>query len=205
MAERINKARYWWGVLYPESLIESWEEEIADILQVPYVYIKHNADLDSKEEERKDHVHLIVAFSNTTTYKHALSIFNLLSAPGKKVNKIEACVNVRHCYDYLIHDTESCRKAGKHLYSPDERVPGNSFDIGAFEQIGLAQKREMLKELCDFIIEMRIVNMADFYIAVSQNFDGEYFEIIAAYNAMLDRLTRGNYLKYSEMKKEESS
>ena len=37
-----------------------------------------------QSEHRKDHVHLIVAFPNTTTYKHALNVMDLLSAEGKK-------------------------------------------------------------------------------------------------------------------------
>lgn len=201
MAERINKARYWWGVLYPENMLDKWEEKIADTLQLPFAYAFHTADVDSKSEHRKDHIHLIVAFNNTTTYKHAMSIFDLLSADGKKaLNKIEACVNIRHCYDYLIHDTDSCRKDGKHLYRLDERITGNLFDIGAYEQVGAAQKTAMLRELCDYIVEFRIQNMTDFYIAATQNFDDEYFEVIKTYNAMLERMTRGNYLKYSKKK-----
>lgn len=202
MAKPITKARYWWGVLYPENMIEDWEDKIGDLLQVPYAYIKHTADLDSKSEHRKDHVHLIVVFSNTTTYKHALSIFSLLNAPGKKaVNHVEACVNIRHCYDYLIHDTETCRKKGKHLYDSSARIIGNTFDIGAYEQISAAEKKDMLRELCDFVLQKKITNMADFYILASQNYEPAYFDVIIAYNSIIDRLTRGNYLKYSEESK----
>lgn len=32
-------------------------------------------------------------------------------------------------YDYLIHDTDKCRKLGKHQYDPSERITGNGFDI----------------------------------------------------------------------------
>ena len=96
---------------------------------------------DSKSEHRKDHVHLIVAFPNTTTYKHALNVMDLLSAEGKKaINKCEAVVGIRNVYDYLIHDTEDCRKKGKEQYDPSERITGNNFDIGAYEQLGTVEK-----------------------------------------------------------------
>lgn len=199
MTSRINKARYWTGVLYPENMIEGWEQKIGDIVEVPFAYCIHDKDLDKGDDERKKHVHLILVFPNTTTYKHALGVFKLLSAQGNlAINTCQAIINIRHCYDYLIHDTETCRKEGKYLYSPDERVTGNLFDIGAFEQISTVEKRQMLKDLCDYIIEMRICNLADFYIGASQNFDASYFEVIQGNNAFLDRLTRGNYLKYSE-------
>lgn len=202
MAENsINKARYWWAVLYPENMVDDWENKIADLLQVPFSYCVHSADTDSKSEHRKDHVHLILVFPNTTTYKHALNIFKLLGE--KAVNTCKACINIRHCYDYLIHDTESCRKEGKHLYSADERICGNSFDIGAYEQISTEEKQAMLQELIAFILDKRIMNMADFMLMSSAAFDPEYFSVIVGYNAMLERICKGNYLKYAKGKKAE--
>ena len=116
---KIDKARFWTGVLYPENMREDWKEVIGDTLQYPYAYCQHSQDKDSKSEHRKDHVHLIVAFPNTTTYKHALNVMDLLSAEGKKaINKCEAVVGIRNVYDYLIHDTEDCRKKGKEQYDP---------------------------------------------------------------------------------------
>ena len=93
---KIDKARFWTGVLYPENMREDWKEVIGDTLQYPYAYCQHSQDKDSKSEHRKDHVHLIVAFPNTTTYKHALNVMDLLSAEGKKaINKCEAVVGIR--------------------------------------------------------------------------------------------------------------
>nr|CRY98094.1 hypothetical protein [uncultured prokaryote] len=201
---RINKARYWWAVLYPENMVPDWENRIGDIVQVPYAYAAHTLDKDSKSEHRKDHVHLILVFGNTTTYKHAMEVFNLLSAPGKKaLNTCEACVNIRHCYDYLIHDTETCRKEGKHQYDPDHRVTGNNFDIGAYEALSQAEKAEMSQEIAALIIGKKITNLADCYIIVMDQFGGDYFQVFQANNAFYDRLCRGNYLKYSEMAESE--
>lgn len=201
MENRINKARYWTGVLYPENMVDGWEEKIGDIVQLPFAYTLHTTDVDSKSEHRKDHIHLILVFPNTTTYKHALSVFGLLNAPGRKaINTCEAVINIRHCYDYLIHDTDNARKQGKFLYSPEDRITGNLFDIGSYEQISQAEKHEMLKDLCDYIIQQKICNFADFYIGAMQNFDAEYFQIITANNSFLDRLTRGNFLKYDSLR-----
>ena len=137
---RIEKARFWCGVLYPENMVDNWEEEIGDILQLPYAYCLHNQDNDLKSEHRKDHVHVIVAFPNTTTYKHAMTVFGQLSATGKTaLNTIQAVINIRNMYDYLIHDTETCKKKGKELYDKSLRITGNNFDIGSYEQLGVAE------------------------------------------------------------------
>ena len=78
-------------------------------------------------------------------------------------------------YEYLIHNTETCKKQGKHLYTAAERITGNNFDIGSYEQLSTAEKYKMSKELCDFICEQNITNFADFYLYAVNNFGSEYF------------------------------
>ena len=201
MSERINKARYWWAVLWVDNLIEDWVDKLPDLVQLPYAGCEHSKDTDIKSENRKNHIHLILVFPNTTTYKHALSVFKQLGENA--VNTCEAIINIRHAYDYLIHDTENCRKQGKYLYDAADRFEGNNFDIGFYEQISEQQKNEMLEELCNYLIDYKIQNMADAFILISQNFSADYFPIVKANNAFLDRITRGNYLKYSDKKEDE--
>lgn len=197
---KIDKARFWTGVLYPENMRTDWETAIGDIVQLPYAYCYHTQDKDTKSEHRKDHVHLILSFPNTTTYKHAMSVFGLLSAEGKKaLNKIEAVINIRNMYDYLIHDTETCKKQGKELYPAEVRITGNNFDIGAYEQLGVAEKNDMCRELCNDIINNGFVNFADFYVYVISTYeDTNYFEILKTYSGLFERLTRANYQKWEQ-------
>lgn len=84
---KITKARFWTGVLYPENMREDWEITIGDVVQYPYAYCKHTRDKDSKSEHRKDHVHLLLAFPNTTTYQHALSVFGASFRRRKESDK----------------------------------------------------------------------------------------------------------------------
>ena len=197
---KITKARFWTGVLYPENMREDWEITIGDVVQYPYAYCKHTRDKDSKSEHRKDHVHLLLAFPNTTTYQHALSVFGLLSAEGKKaINKVEACVSVRNVYDYLIHDTETCKKQGKELYDPSERITGNNFDIGAYEQLGTAEKNEMFIALSNAIKGDGIFNYMDFYeYVVSTYEDVNYIDVMRCHSAHFQRLCDGNYQKWQQ-------
>lgn len=144
-----EKARYFVAVLYPENMKPDWQDYIGDYLQLPYAYCIHNQDLtNDPDETRKEHVHCIIAFPNTTTYNHAVNVFERLNAPGKRsFNKVEVVINIRHMYDYLIHNTETCRKLNKWLYDFKERITGNCFDIGAFEQISEAEAEELLLEV----------------------------------------------------------
>ena len=178
-------------------MVSDWYISIGDIVMLPFAYSFHNFDKDSKSEHRKDHIHLILVFPNTTTYNHALSIFRRLSADGKQCcNKIEPCYSVRHCYDYLIHDTETCRQKGKTLYLATDRVCGNNFDIGLFEQLSTDELKRLRSEIVDFCIDNCISNLVDLTVLVSKNFDYIYREVLESNSSMFANYCKANYLKY---------
>lgn len=188
------KARYWTGVLYPENMVDGWQDRIADLVQMPFAYCVHSKDTDQKSEHRKDHVHLMLAFPNTTTYSHALRVFKQLGA--KSVNKVEQVINVRRCYDYLIHDTDQCRKEGKYQYDRSERICGNNFDIGCYEQLSTADKQAMLREMANYIVENDVRDLSTLYIEFEKLSESAYFEVFSSYSAMLERLCKGNFHRY---------
>ncbi len=52
----------------------------------------------------------------------------------------------------------------------------NGFDIGFYEQVSVSEKRDMLKELCDFMIDNNFfTNFSDFFVASNEAFPSEYF------------------------------
>ena len=195
---RINKARHWWAVLYPENMIEDWQNKIDDVIQHPYAYCVHNLDTDSQSEHRKDHVHLLVTFPNTTTYNHALSVFRLLGE--KAVNTCEAVVNVRHCYDYLIHDTKKAKSDGKYQYPESCRITGNCFDIGAYEQLGVVERREIFEELCNYVTDNEITDVATLWKYVN-TLDWRHREVMINMWQRFDSLTSGVYKQRLKMNK----
>lgn len=193
----ITKARFWNGVLYPENMLPDWEKRIGDILELPFSYCVHDKDLEKDGEERKVHVHIIIAFPNTTTKKHAFNVFNLLAQSGKNaLSTCKAVISIRGSYDYLIHDTDNAKKDGKYLYPKFCRISGNNFDIGAYEQLGVAERNDMCRELCDCIMSQAFTNFGDFYMYVSSEFDSNYFEILKSYSGLFERLTKSNFQKF---------
>lgn len=191
----ISKARYWVAVLWIENMIEGWQDVIEDLLQLPFAYCIHDKCVDSMGKPRKAHVHLIIAFSNTTTYRHALNVFKLLG--GDACNTCEAVRDLRCQYEYLIHNTSAAKKAGKYQYDSSERITGNNFDIGLMEQLSTAEKQEKLQELIFFINEKGFTTINDFTFAALANWenDSSYWQVIVGYNGTLERYCRGNYLK----------
>lgn len=203
-----NKSRYFCGICYPENMVDDWEESIGDRVEYPYAYCIHNKDhlgaykakrTKDAERQRKTHVHIILAFNNTTTETVALELLNRLSKPGEKCcSTVEAVRHIRNKYEYLLHNTETARKQKKYLYDPSERKTGNNFDIGSYEQISLADKTKMKMELADLIIVERFANFYDFYATVRSNFSDEYFDIVCTYSSFFERLTRGVYQKMEQ-------
>lgn len=186
-------------ICYVENMLDDWQVKISDIVQVPFAYCVHDLDTDSKSEHRKKHVHLILAFTNTTTYSHAIEVANRLSAPGRICcSTVQGCVSIRRCYDYLIHDTEACRKEGKYLYPAECRITGNNFDIGQLEQLSQQDIFIMFKELAEFILDNCIWNFSSFVMEAQVHFDktgrwDSYFDVIKRHSAFFERLTKGNY------------
>lgn len=199
------KARYWCGILYPENMIPDWKEQIARILQNPICYCVHDKDtLSDHVEDRKEHVHVMNMYNGPTTAKKVMADFDKLSLPGKKcISTVEDIINVKKMYDYLIHDTEDCRKKGKHLYDKSERIECNNFDIGRFEQLSAQEKNDMSMELTQDIILNQFTNFYDFLYYVLSEYDVTYYEIARSNSAYYERLMRGLYLKTEEKKKKE--
>lgn len=192
----INKSRYWNGILYTENMVDNWRELLPDYFQIPCAYCVHGEDVDEQGEERKEHVHVLGAFGNTTTKKHAKEVFNTLSKPGKICcSTAQAAISVRHSWNYLIHDTEGSRKAGKHLYDVSDRVEVNGFDIGFYEQVSAKEKHEMVYELSGVVIDRQVTTLSEFFCIVRAEYDFRHFESLLANNAYFDRLCRGVYLQ----------
>lgn len=206
-----EKARYFCAILYPENMIKDWQNQIGDILQIPCCYIIHDKDYltyaPSEDEEymRKVHVHVLFVFSNTTTLKHAKDTINRLSRPGAICcSTVQIVIDIRHMFNYLIHDTEACKKAGKYLYKSKERNLVNSFDIGMYEQISQDEKLKMLDEITDFVIKYEVTNFTDMLLSVKANFEPSYYKIVIGYQGFLNSVIRGNYHKFVEKEEKES-
>ena len=199
------KTRYWWAVLYPENMVPNWESELDDLIQLPHCYCIHDKDLlKDGDEQRKVHVHMIICFSNTTTYRNALNVFQRLSTPGQKCcNKCEAIINVRYAYDYLIHNTKKCKESGKHLYAESERKSGCNFDIGSYEQLSTSEIDEIFQEIRHFVLDGKLENFIDLDVIVNSLDDSRYSHVLRGHRGYFAEMTRGMYLKRKAFEEKE--
>lgn len=207
-----EKGMYWWAMMYTENMRSDWKENIAHILQIPFSYCIHNYDNSySDGSSRKEHVHILVRFQNPTTGKNALNLFLQLNDDNKNAipnNEIEKVSNVVYAYNYLIHDTPEARKSGKHLYSKSDRICGNNFDIGSYEQLTLLEAENISNDLCDLICEKGFTNFMQFYkyIRSDPELEGDRKDklvMLKRHSGLYERLCRGNYLEKQDIRQQE--
>lgn len=92
-----------------------------------YAYIKHDAEtysisdnLDSEMKEvegKKEHYHVLLCFENSRTFSSITKHF--------KGAHVEVSHCLADCANYLLHNTEASRKAGKKIYSFDQICTNN--------------------------------------------------------------------------------
>lgn len=195
-----EKARYWTWVGYPESMIEDWEEMIYEILQLPFAYCIHDKDLtDQDEEKRKAHVHIMIAYGNNTTLNSVRNLFAKLRKDHDKEKVfVQSVQNVRYMYNYLLHDTDDSRKKKKYQYSPEERVTGNDFDIGMYEQVSKKDKQNNIQTLLKILRVQEITDFATFVDYVVDNLGSEDFDILTEKSGFFERYIKGNFHRKQE-------
>ena len=187
------KSRYWQVVLYPENLIDDWEDELIKT-GLPIAYCLHT-------DSEKPHIHMIGAWDNNTTYKSAFQFFERLNKENQKAfNKIEKCFNIENAYNYLIHDTDDCRKKGKYQYKKEDRKCINNFDIHFYAQKSVEQEEEQFDEICDIIISEGFTNFKQLHMYIKSNYDRDYLGVVKKNIYYFTSLTKANY--YEEVQEE---
>jgi hypothetical protein len=110
------RSNWWSGTCYHKEQLDAIITA-QDIRH--YAYILH--DKDKKEnsgELKKPHYHFLVHFEQPQRG----AWFKAFSTDDMGIVFYERCSIPKSAYDYLIHDTPACKKVGKYLYNPSERI-----------------------------------------------------------------------------------
>lgn len=207
-----ERAYFWTAILYMENMRSDWKEVIEMIIQVPFCYIVHDKDEAFADgTPRKPHIHIILAFKNNYAGSYVLRLLSHLNEEGKNAipnYEIESVINLKAIYDYIIHDTQAAHDDGKHLYDKSERICCNNFDIGELEKLDSIEKERLLTDLVNLVIDQDYTNFTKLYKFVRDNekFDDErvnYIRVMNQNTGLLERLCKGNYLSYVEIRNEQ--
>lgn len=102
-----------------------------------YAYAYHD-----KDDGKKPHTHIILAFSTDQTLLKYVKLFNTT-----EVTKLDK-KGLKPMYDYLIHDTDKCRLEGKYQYDPSIRISNDADYFSPVKRVSLANNiGDMLEDI----------------------------------------------------------
>lgn len=149
-----------------DKLIRQEEEFLSDNRYIFTKQQKDNCekrilDLKTKPRFKKSHYHVIyVAKNNVTADAVRKKIQRLLGAQA--VNKVQIiATSVRNTYDYLTHESIDAIAKKKHVYSKDDIVTLNNFDIDRYDELDSADKKAYLNTVLNLVKSNCIQNMID--------------------------------------------
>lgn len=121
------------------TYLDNVEKIIVDNLDKikKYAYAFHD-----KDEGKKPHTHIILAFTSDQTLMKYAKLFNTTEVTplDKK--------GLKPMYDYLIHDTSKCRLEGKFQYDPAIRKSNDELFFSPVKRVSLSQNiSEMLDDV----------------------------------------------------------
>ncbi len=93
------KSRYWSFIVYPESVLNDWEEVLCKLGCVFAVSPLHDRDINANGEVKKPHYHVLVQFDGPTTYKNVKE--SICDVVGGTIP--QRTISLRGYYRYLCH------------------------------------------------------------------------------------------------------
>ena len=93
-----NRTRNYATVLYPESAPNNWMSILEEQCAPAFISPLHDKDVDSENNPKKEHYHIMILFEGCKTKEQAKEIFDSIGGVG-----VEAVKNSRAYARYLCH------------------------------------------------------------------------------------------------------
>lgn len=188
------KSRYWAFIVYPESVLENWRDELEEQGLVFAVSPLHDKDINPTGEKKKEHYHVLIEFSGPKTYKSVKEgICDKIGATIPK--KVES---IRGYYRYLTHE-DNPEKA---QYNREDIKEYNGFKL----ELTITETTIIKKKICQIIQNMKIKEYCDLLDYFDDIGDHDYWEIASNNTYFFDKyITSVRNKEKEERKKEEET
>lgn len=186
MKRPYKRGRNWTIIVYPDSAPENWE----DIIKKEPVAISpiHDKDVNSDGECKKKHYHIVLSYKGYKSFEQIDEIARLLHSPiPERVNSLSGAVR------YLTH----MDNPEKYQYDRSDIKVYGGFDIDSVLCLSTGDKREILKEMINFIKDNEIIHLVDFTnYCLSDDAPVGWFEILTERNTLfLKEYIKSNWQK----------
>lgn len=198
---------YWQFLVYDESVSKDWVESLEE-RGLECAYIKHDRFLESEKytkegKIKKVHTHVVIQFSNSTTFKVVKEITDSINAKPPR-----AVRNIRGAVRYLMHMDSN----KKYQFDREEVNTINGFDVDKYINMKTeSQERDLYLKIRTLCKEMDFFNYADLedYLEENQMWD-EFFYIVEKGGNQISRYLNGRFQRHGleykviKMEKEET-
>lgn len=170
-----ERTKNWTFIQYDDSSAEDWRIKLDD-LKVPWCESPlHDKDKNPDGSDKKPHRHIVMAFSSKKSFEQIQEISDLVS--GVKPEKV---ANMRGMVRYLVH----MDNPEKVKYSVGGIIAHSGFDVDAYIKASGRDRREIIKEMMEYIKENDICWFDEFCdYCYEKRFD-DWSEIITDRNTL---------------------
>lgn len=160
-----RKANRWVAILYADSLRPSWLKLLERYGVACSVSPLHDKDVFTAEEAlagkgkaghlKKAHYHLIICYKGPKYQRQVKAMLDECCKASDAPLPFPMESEVEDCEKYLTHETEACRKAGKHVYDADEVIHLNGYKVEDYprkkksKKVDVAEAMFHLMDLCE--------------------------------------------------------
>ncbi|MGK0647484.1 replication protein, partial [Enterococcus faecalis] len=113
----------------------------------------HDKDVTAEGELKKPHYHLVLSYNGNKSFEQIDEIARLLHAPiPERINSLTGS------FRYLTHMDDP----NKYQYDSSDIQVFGGFDLESILSLSTGDKRQLLRDMIEFIIEYNIVHFVDF-------------------------------------------
>lgn len=194
----IVKARYWWFVLYPDSVPDNWLEFLQKTGLPFCVSPLHEYDVNPDGELKKPHYHVILCWSGPTTFSNVKkNITDPLGQPHPQY-----LMSVKGAYRYLTHQDNP----EKYQYNDNDIRPYGGFNINDYAELTISDEDRIYDSLENIIFQNKISDLYQLIKFLDKDGLYELKSFIRRHTyyveKLLSSLRNSNYFGSEEYKKD---
>lgn len=194
MSKNIKK-RHWAFVLYPESAPSNWRDILQQTGLTCAISPLHDKDINPDNTPKKAHYHVILSYSNTTTYNCVKSLCDSLNQPIP-----QPLEQVRGYYRYLTHKDNP----EKYQYDEKEITSINGFDISNFIELSENEVFEIENNVVSFIRDNNIIEYKDLVDLLKDNEMFTELKVVCKHTLFFNSYLNSARYKYEKKLKNEN-
>lgn len=165
-----DRTMNWTCLLYPESVIENWKEELAELQVRLAVSPIHDKDFNADGTAKKPHYHVAFAFDGNKSYEQVHGI-----TESFKGTVPQRCKSLKATVRYMTH-MDNPEKA---QYARGDITTFGGFDIDAMFLPTVSERYEVLRNIIEFIDNNDVIEFCDLVRYASAKQYDTWFPILA--------------------------